>query len=426
LGQSRLGRPFWLLWTALAVSFVGDGMVLVALPLLAVAVTHDALAVAGVTAVGWVPLVAAGLPVGAAADRANRRRLLVRVEAARFAALGLFGLVVALRRPGLGWIYLAAVVFGSLDALFDVAAASAVPSIVAPDALAEANSLVFNAEAVGQEITGRAVGGFALAAGRAVPFLADAASFVGSALLLRAALPDVKPPPAATSTWADLRHGLAWYARHPALRVLTTTVASLAFAQAMILAPAALWARQRLGLDATGFGLLLAVASVGDVLGALVAPRVRRALGAGPTIVAMAGTAAASYPLLGLTRSPALASALLAVQSAAVMIGNVAATTARQQHLPAGMQSRGFAANRTVVLTCVPLGGLAGGALAAAAGFPVTMITAGALQVAVLALAGPRLVRRLGSDAGATAAPAGHAGASSEPVAADGVPAGDP
>ncbi|HET6794616.1 MAG TPA: MFS transporter, partial [Acidimicrobiales bacterium] len=75
---TALGRPFWAVWTAATVSGIGDGLLLVALPLLAAAVTRDPRAVAGVAAAQRLPWLL-GVVGGAIADRTDRRRLVVLV-----------------------------------------------------------------------------------------------------------------------------------------------------------------------------------------------------------------------------------------------------------------------------------------------------------------------------------------------------------
>jgi hypothetical protein len=392
---ASLGRRFWQLWAANAVSSVGDGMVLVALPLLALSRTSDALTISAVMVVGQVPVLVAALPIGAVADRGNRRRILVRVEILRFAALALFGALVLTGLAGLTAIFLAAFAFGSLDVVFDVTSASVLPSIVDVQGLASANSRMMNAEAVGQEITGKALGGFLLAVSTSLPFLADAATFVASAILIRKAVPADEPvaTPQA-STWSDLLAGLVWFFGHPTLRRLTALVASLAFCQSMVLALVALWARQDLRLGAGAYGLLLAIASVGNIVGAVAAPGLRRAVGGGPLLVGVALVAALAYPVMAVSHSTVLAAGALALEAAAVVVGNVAATTMRQRLVPAAMQARGVAAYRTVIFGCLPLGAIAGGVVASVTTIGTAFVLAGGLQlVCAVALGYPLLHR---------------------------------
>jgi MFS family permease len=390
-----LGRPFWRIWTAIAVSSVGDGMVLVALPLLALSETHNALAIAGVMVVGEAPLAFASLPIGAIADRVNRRRMIVLIQLLRFAALAAFGLLVLTGVGGLAAIYVTSMVFGTLDVAFDVVLGASIPSIVDEEKLGPANAHLYNAESVGQEIVGRAAGGVLVAWIRSLPFLFDAATFVASAALLNRAVPDETPEPTGSTTWADLKEGLAWYFRNPALRLLTSVIASLAFCQAMVLSTLALYVKVDLHLSQAAYGYLLAVASIGNIIGGLVAARLGPAARRGGTIAVVAFLTAGVYPVMALTHSALVAATALAVESITVLIGNVTAATIRQSIVPKRMQGRGTSAYRAVLLACFSLGGVAGGAIAALSSVPTAFITAGGLQIAVILLVGPRLVRRV-------------------------------
>lgn len=91
-------RPGWRggfgrLWTAAVVSRFGDALRTAALPLLAVRLTDDPLAVASVTACGYAPWLLFGLLGGAVADRVDQRRAMWAVDTVR-------GLVVACS----GWV----------------------------------------------------------------------------------------------------------------------------------------------------------------------------------------------------------------------------------------------------------------------------------------------------------------------------------
>ena len=370
-------------------------MVLVALPLLALSQTHNALAIAGVMVVGEAPLAFASLPIGAIADRVNRRRMIVLIQLLRFAALGAFGLLVLTGVGGLAAIYVTSAVFGTLDVAFDVVLGASIPSIVDEEDLGPANAHLYNAESVGQEIVGRAAGGVLVTWIRSLPFLFDAATFVASAALLRRAVPDETPERTGTTTWADLKEGLAWYFGNPALRLLTSVIASLAFCQAMVLATLALYVRVDLHLSQAAYGYLLAVASIGNVVGGLIAARLGPAARRGGTIALVALVTAGVYPVMAVTHSALVAATALAVESITVLIGNVTAATIRQSIVPKRMQGRGTSAYRAVLLACFPIGGVVGGAIATLSSVPASVMAAGALQVAVTLAAGPSLVRRV-------------------------------
>lgn len=393
--KSNLGPRFWRMWSAIGVSSLGDGMVFVALPLLALRFTHDPLSIAGVMVAGSIPAAIGGLPAGTLSDRMNRRRLIVSIEVIRFLILLAFGLAVLGRADGLPLIYLTAFGLGAMNVAFDVVAGSSLPSLVPLRDLVKANSHLLNVEMTGENIIGQGLGGIALSVSRSLPFLADAATFVASALLLNRAIPDSRPEPTDESAMQALKSGLAWYFRHPVLRTLTGLVASLAFCQSMVFGILVPYAHDQLHLSSTGYGVMLALSSFGTLVGGFSAQRLHKALGAGGTILLAGAIAASAYLLLAAVTSAVLATLVLAAETMAVIFGNVAAQSLRQILVPPSMQGRAASAYRTAILSCLPLGALAGGVVAAAAGIRPALLCAGGVQVVFLLATGPRLYRRI-------------------------------
>ena len=83
----RLGLPFWQLWSASTLSNLADGLVKIALPLIAVTLTDSPGLVAGVTLAVTLPWLVFALPAGALADRVDRRIAMVAANVARAAAV---------------------------------------------------------------------------------------------------------------------------------------------------------------------------------------------------------------------------------------------------------------------------------------------------------------------------------------------------
>jgi MFS family permease len=393
--KTALGTRFWRLWTAIAASSLGDGIFTVALPLLALRITRSPLAISGILIASRIPVVLAALPVGTLADRVNRRRLIVAIEMTRFVLLGAFGVLILLGRVNLALIYLTAFVMGGLNIAFDVVGSASLPAMVERDNLVRANAHLLNAEMTAENLVGQALGGAAFAVARSLPFIADAASLAASAALLNGAIADSKPAVAGSSAWQDLREGLRWFLGHSLLRQLTIVIASLAFCQGIVLGLLAIYARQQLHLSGTGYGLLLAVAGIGTVIGGLTASRLYDRLGSGPTILVAAVIFGSAYPILAFTHSAVVAAGALLAQEAFVIIGNTASRSLRQRVVPAEIQGRAASANFMIVLSCVPLGALLGGLVAGAFGLRTTFMTAAILQAALLAAAGPRLLARI-------------------------------
>lgn len=388
----RLDRRFWRVWTAAGASSLGDGMVLVGFPLLALSYTDNAVLIAGVAVAGAVPALLVALPAGTLADRVNRRRLLVGLELVRFAILATFGIAILRDAGNLPMLYATVFLLRGLSVVFDITAGAALPSIVEPKLLVKANANLLTVQTVAQEILGQALGGILFSITSAVPFVADAATFAASAGMLNRAVPDNRPAVSSNSFITDLREGLRWFARLRLLRILTGLIASLAFCQALVFGVIVLYATQQLHMSHTGFGVLLGVSAVGTAVAALAAKQIHARIGGGWSIVAAGLAASAAYPIMAVTHSPVTAGGALALEAAGVVVGNISARSLRQSIVPPELQGRVTSAYQMAVLTAIPLGSLAGGILVGQIGVRDTFLIAGVLQVGCLVLTAPRLL----------------------------------
>jgi MFS family permease len=370
-------------------------MVLVGFPLLALTYTNDPVLIAGVAVAGQVLAPVVALPVGALADRSSPRTLLVTVQVLQFVLLGSFAVCVATGFDSLAAIYVVSCLMGALTVAFDCASSAVVPRLVATSDLVKANARLDIVDVTGEEMVGRAVGGAAFAFARVVPFFADAVSFFVSAAIIRTALPGRAALKTKASLMTDLREGTRWFLQNPLVRLIGGVVAQLAFCQSMVLALLVLYAKEDLHLTDAGFGLLLGISAVGNVVGASAAHRVHVAFGSGWCIVLGGTLAALAYPLLAVTHSPATACAALAIETMAIVVGRVAAQSVRQASVPVELQGRVGSAIMTLIFIAMPLGALVGGLVADAIGIRHTILAAGLLQLAVLAITAPKLLSRL-------------------------------
>ena len=391
----RLDRRFWRVWSAAGTSSLGDGMVLVGFPLLALSYTRNAILIAGVAVAGALPALLVALPAGTLADRSNRRRLLVGLELVRFAVLAAFGLLVLRGAANLAVLYATVFVLRGLSVVFDISAGATLPSIVQPTLLVKANANLITAQQVAQEIAGQALGGLLFAASAALPFVADAATFAASAGMLNRAIPDNRPDVANSSFMADLQEGLRWFGRLQLLRVLTGLIASLAMCQALVLGVLVLYATRDLHLSRPGYGILLGVSAVGSAVAASSANQIHARLGAGWSIVVAGLAASAAYPVLAFTRSPVTAGGALALEAVGVVVGNTSARSLRQSIVPSELQGRVTSVYQMAILIAIPVGSLVGGILVSRLGVRETFLVAGALQVGLLTLTAPRLLASL-------------------------------
>ncbi len=285
MSKSSLGGRFWRLWAATGISSIGDGMVLIGFPLLALAYTHNTVLIAGVAVAGRLPALLVALPAGAMADRVNRRKMLVGTEIVRFVTLVVFTVVLAAGAGSLAAIYATVLVLGTMTAAYQFAAAASLPTMVPGASLVDANAHLFNVEVTAKDMLGQAIGGIAFAASTIVPFLADACSFAASARILQTAIPDNPPVDTGDSLISDLRAGLAWFLRNPLLRLLAGLIASLAFCQALVLGLFVLYATHDLHLGKGGYGLLLGISAISNTVAAMAAGRLNTHVGSAWCII---------------------------------------------------------------------------------------------------------------------------------------------
>jgi predicted MFS family arabinose efflux permease len=283
---------------------------------------------------------------------------------------------------------------GSAEVIFSNAAQAVLPALVPPELLAKANGSQQVSLTVGESFLGPPAGSLLFAAAAALPFGLDAVSFAGSAALL-ARLPrtggaptDAKHP----SIRAQVAEGLRWLARHRLLRVVAVLLGIYNFANQMGQAILVLLATQTLHVSTRGYGLLLAASAVGSVVGGLVSPILTRRLGMLLSLVLPAFIDAAAFVGIGLAPGPVVVAALLASQGFAAAMWNVVTVSLRQRVVPGHLLGRVNSVYRMLGWGLMPLGALAGGFVAHAAGLRAPYIVAGLLCAVSALVALPLLL----------------------------------
>jgi len=381
---SRLSRDYWRLWWANAISSTGDGAFVAALPLLAVTITRDPRLVSVVTAAIYLPWLLLSLPAGAVVDRYDRATLMWRAQAVQAAVVTIIAVLVVVHQASIEVLAAGGLLLGSAEVIFSNAAQSILPALVPPELLPKANGSQQVSLTVGESFLGPPAGSLLFAAAAVLPFGLDAASFAGSAALL-ARLP--RTGDAAENAEnaerprirAQVAEGLRWLARHRLLRVIAVLLGIYNFANQMGQAILVLLATQTLHVSTRGYGLLLAASAVGSVVGGLVNPILTRRIGMLPSLVLPALLTAAAFVGIGLAPGPVVVAALLACQGFAAAMWNVVTVSLRQRVVPGQLLGRVNSVYRMLGWGLMPLGALAGGFVAHAAGLRAPYIVAGLL-----------------------------------------------
>jgi MFS family permease len=390
----RLPRNFRLLWGATALSNLGDGLRLVALPLLATSVTDDPRLIAGVTVAERLPWLFFILPGGAWADRYDRRVLRMRLDIARAIVMAVLVAVILVDQVSIVVLFVVAALLASAEAVVDSSSMAMIPATVDGKDLERAVGRLGSTELAMNDVLGPPLGGLLFTLAVAAPFGLDALSFAGAALvmgLMSGGFGVWVEPPRRTSMRSQVSEGFRWLWNHRLLRTLALISTGLGTASFIANAVFVLYARDELGLSEFGYGLLLVPGAIGGIVGSLVAPRFRHLPLRITLTVAVLGSGLAMWLVAG-TTSPIAAGLLTGLSLACVMVWNVLTLALRQRLIPNELLGRVGASYRFLVYLGMPVGALLGGVIANRYGVRASYYVSGGFLV-VIAMMVPVLLR---------------------------------
>ncbi|WKX21306.1 MULTISPECIES: MFS transporter [unclassified Streptomyces] len=371
---------FGRLFAATALGQLGDRIVFLTLPLVAIATLHaDEFQVGLLTATTTAGSLLVGLPAGAWVDRMRKRSVLIGTDLLRAAALLTVPLAWWAGLLDIRLLYAVALLHGVLTVFFDVAHVSYLPHLVGRGNLVEGNAKLSAVRSVtgigGPAVAGPLVG----LVGAPATLLAGSAGMTLSGLLA-ATIRRREEQPETTSEQprlgTEIMEGLRFVLHRPALRAIMFSDAlfnlSLVMYQTMLL----VFLERTMDLGPLGIGLVLSGMGCGALLGASTATTLARRVGRRPVIWLATLVTCPLTVLMPLAR-PGWTLYAGAVGLAALSLGGVVRVVAQsslQQSLtPDRLLGRMAATARFVSSGGVPLGGLLGGASGAAFGATGTL-----------------------------------------------------
>jgi MFS family permease len=301
LGRDRrsLGRPFAWLWAAYAVSAVGTWLAFDAFSLIAVLVLHAGpAAVSALAAAGLAVGAAVAIPLGPWIEFRRKQPVMVALDLLRGAALLSLPAAYALGRLTFAQLLVVSVVVAAADIAFRAAGGACLKALVAPEHLLTANarfeSTTWTATALGPPLGGVLIG----LLGPVATVVADAASYLLSALGIRA-IGGREPPPAPrpqAPRTGELLDGWRCILGHPSLRRLffnTVLVNGLIMATAPLIAVLMLG---HLGFAPWQYGLAFGAPCAGGLAGSRLSRRLVARFGR-PRVMHVSGTLRACWSL---------------------------------------------------------------------------------------------------------------------------------
>lgn len=382
-------------WTASTTGAFGTAVSTVAIQVLVVQVLVATPAEVGIVdAARVLPYAFLGVFAGVLIDRVRRKPLLVWSNAAQAVALlaiPVLWLVDALSLPAVAAVLL---VVGALSVLEIAARQSFLPRLVPRTALLSANARVDQGDTVALTSGPALGGGMVAVVGAPFTVLADALTCaLGAVMNARVrveepALP--RRPSTPADVMGDIADGIRYIYRHRTIAPHAISTHIWFVGNAMAVTAFAPFALREMGLGVVSYGIVLAFTGVGGLLGALVAVRAGRRLGAGGAMLLGVVVAPVAWGCTALAPPTPFGVVLLGAAQVVAGFGmgveNANSLGYRQSVTPDEMQGRMNATIRSVNRTCAVIGALAGGLVAQVLGLRPAMWVAVVLFVMAAAV----------------------------------------
>jgi MFS family permease len=383
VSKAKLGISYWKLWSATAVSNLGDGISMVAYPWLASATTRSPMLIALVPLAQRLPWLIFTLPAGVITDRYDRRKIIVAMDFLRGILTAVVGIGVYLsssRLPSLKnvthahptqlklylLLVITALLFGFMEVLRDNSAQTLMPSVVAEEQLQKANGQMWSAESLTNSFIGPPLGSLLLGAAMALPFFVDAATFFFCAGLIGTLAGTFRPGKSGaprTSFHIEIKEGISWLWHHQLLRSMGIILGLLNFCGSITGAIYILFAQEVLHASVFIFAILGTAGAVGGILGGTLGPRVTAKIGSGPSLaLALLGMPTLTL-VTGLTSSWKVVWVTSAIEAFLAVLWNVITVSLRQSIIPSALLGRVNSVYRLLAWGTIPIATLFGGLL---------------------------------------------------------------
>ena len=431
----KLGSSYWRLWTATAISNLGDGISGVAYPWVASAVTRSPLLIAAAGFASRLPWLIFTLHAGVITDRFDRRKLIIAMDTIRGVLTLIVGAIVLLNKDSLpslndlssitdletNWplyitLVITAFLFGLAEVLRDNSAQTLMPSVVEAENLEKANGRMWSAESLTNSFIGPPLGSLLIGIAIYLPFFVDAGTFFVAVALIASISGSFKPveekPREKINFKAEIKEGYRWLWAHDLLRPMAIILGALNLVGTMVAATFILYTQEVLNTSVFVFAVLGTAGAVGGIAGGLIAPKISEKIGSGPSLWLSLAMGPIGAVIIGTSNSWHVVWVVLLFQSFLSVLWNTITVSLRQSIIPTYLLGRVNSVYRFFGWGSIPIGMFLGGAIVSIAQYFVSRemalrtpyLVGAVLGILIFIFAAPRLTTKAIEQARAEAA----------------------
>ncbi len=383
--RPRLGANYRKLYTATALSNIGDGMSGIAYPWLASAVTRNPLLVALVAAAQRLPWLVFTLPAGVITDRVDRKKAMVLMDGLRFMFTLLVAFAVLVQQDTLPapdevrnvvgtrvglyvLLVIATLLLGCAEVLRDNCGQTFMPSIVHAEHLERANGRMWAIEGAANTFIGPPIGSLLLMAAFSAPFFVDAGSFFAAAALVflipgtfRAERPAVAPDAPPPNWKHELAEGVRWLRHNRLLWAMAIILGLMNMATNLSGAVFVLFAQDVLKVSPLTFTIMGFGFAIGGIVGGYAGPWMSKRFGSGTCLAITLASEAIAQSVVGALSWWPLVGIVFGIGAIMGSTWNVITVSLRQTIIPPHLLGRVNSVYRFFAWGMIPIGAVLGG-----------------------------------------------------------------
>ena len=402
--SEKLGPAFNRLFSASVISNLSDGLLAVAAPLLAISLTKDPVLISMLSAFVMLPWLLFAIPIGLIVDRSNKRLLITLTNSIRFITAGLVALAISTDTIMIYWLLLATFLIGTCEVATDTAAQSLIPVILEKKNFEKANSRMNIAETVIQNFIGAPLSGFLYATAIVLPFILNSLGFLIAAIFVFMIPAHLISQGSSVETTvlekksfiSEIKFGLNYLWNDRPLRRLVATTTSLGLFYSLSTSTLILFITEILEVQAKYFGVLMAGAGSGGVLGGVLTPVLSKKFGRGAVLAVAIFISSITVLFQGLSPNVWVFGVIGFISTFSITNWNILLMSCYQVLIPTELYGRIHGARRTFVWGVMPIGALLGGVIAQS-GLRLPLIVGG-IATTLISLSAFTFVYRLGNQ----------------------------